>query len=204
MVTFQSVWSPREYNFRNDHINCKIEYTDEAPIIEYVKAHIDAFKRYIKENYTSYDGFASRYSNDVENDGWLVPDEWNAHQWGAILDFVVRNHMLENWSEDTPEFESMYYYVSERIYYGEYVDMSKYEKLASCACVARESKVLHEAALKACDYIASLESEAARKRLTKQAKAGYEAWVNDVAEELIDEAVDECCFVRNPRWRMVA
>lgn len=127
-VNFQKVVSPREYNFANDCVNCEIEYPGNEPLLKYIAGHWDHFAEYIKDNYTSCDGFRSRYSNDPDN--WLDPACWNDHQYGAVFDFIVRDYMKERLSEDLPELYSMYEHVAEQIYYNDYLDFDDYEKLA--------------------------------------------------------------------------
>lgn len=86
-VEFETLQSPKEYNFSNDSINIKIKcvYLDDI-----VKACLKCkdFAEYIHEKYTSYDGFMSHYENDV--DKWLKTlDEDIAHKLGAMLEFLL-------------------------------------------------------------------------------------------------------------------
>ncbi len=93
-VTFERLSYPQYYNFRNDSIDCEIEFTEKQlqAIYKYLETNADEFKEYIKDHYTSCSGFISSYSNDSE--AWLYDfDEiiLDSHQCGAILDFVMRN-----------------------------------------------------------------------------------------------------------------
>ena len=98
---FVELQSPREYNFQNDKIIVDYVLTDinVFKIKDYLFSNYDAFKRYINENYTSYDGFMSFHSNNA--DEWLalfsecVNDE---HKLGSILNFILEN-------EDTSEYD---------------------------------------------------------------------------------------------------
>lgn len=98
---FVELRSPREYNFQNDKIIVDYVLTEinVFKIKNYLFRNYGAFKRYINENYTSYDGFMSFHSNNA--DEWLalfsecVNDE---HKLGSILNFILEN-------EDTSEYD---------------------------------------------------------------------------------------------------
>jgi len=96
-IKFQSISSPREYNFSNDSINAEITF-NSTKVLEYLKNTEEDFKAYISERYTSCDGFISSHSND-SND-WL--NEWlnDQHKVGAILEFILTNEDIshdESW-----------------------------------------------------------------------------------------------------------
>ena len=90
-IEFQQVRNPKEYNFSNDAIDCKISLSDEniKSIKLFILENKTDFDNYIKDNYTSYDGFLSHYSNN--------PNEWlsdidnclkHIHKLGSILNFI--------------------------------------------------------------------------------------------------------------------
>lgn len=85
-IDFQSLYSPREYNFTNDTINVKVEL-DLQLLIGLIKNRKEEAAKYFKEKYTSYDGFISFHSNDIED--WLNEEyilENPAHRVGGLLD----------------------------------------------------------------------------------------------------------------------
>ncbi len=94
-VNYQSLTSPKEYNFDNDAINIEIiinkAFLDE--LRSYLTNYKKEFDTYIQDRYTSRPGFSSFHSNDGEV--WLneyfkeIQD--NGHYLGAILEFVCRN-----------------------------------------------------------------------------------------------------------------
>lgn len=91
-ITYEKVSSPREYNFANDSIHIEVGLTkvNEKNIRAYLRKHKDAFKKYLEDHYTSYDGFMSSYSNNVEV--WLVDDYLtHEHKLGAVLNFILLN-----------------------------------------------------------------------------------------------------------------
>lgn len=58
------LWSPREYNFRNDEVDCTA-ILDPNELLIKVKENYDALIPYCKERFTSYDGYISFVSNDA-------------------------------------------------------------------------------------------------------------------------------------------
>jgi len=115
-IKFENIYSPKTYNFNNDSINCIID-----PNIENIKAfiysHKEDFENYLKEKYTSCDGFISHYNNSFEN--WEIDTKnftdfsINEHYLGSILDFIA--NIL-----DIKEFD-LYYDVIENINIFSYV-----------------------------------------------------------------------------------
>jgi hypothetical protein len=88
---FQELKSPREYNFANDSINVSLTINSKE-IERYLETNKESFCRYVKERYTSRDGFISYHSNDGYE--WLEELEEclaNSHKAGAILNFVLLN-----------------------------------------------------------------------------------------------------------------
>lgn len=98
-INFQSLHSPKEYNFSNDSINVKIELSKKniKTINAFLKANISEFEDFLTENYTSYSGFISFHSTNPKE--WL-PNEWiekPKHKLGAILGFIcTMNEITED------------------------------------------------------------------------------------------------------------
>ncbi len=92
-ITFEEIKSPREYNFTNDSINITIDIN--KPIIKtlykFIMNNYVEFGQYIRDNFTSYSGFHSFYSNDAlewsKNKGNLTFDD--AVVCSNILEFVL-------------------------------------------------------------------------------------------------------------------
>jgi len=115
-ITFENVYNPKTYNFSTDAINCIIE-TKPENIKEFIYKNKDAFCEYLKENYTSYDGFISSYSNSfvewqsyTNNFNNLDIDK---HTLGAILNFIC----IESGIDDL----ALYSKVIESVYVGNYL-----------------------------------------------------------------------------------
>lgn len=85
-IEFQELISPREYNFANDSINVKVELNLKV-LLTHIKARKEQATKYFKDKYTSYSGFISFHSPDIDN--WLNPSyiiQDSKHRIGALLD----------------------------------------------------------------------------------------------------------------------
>jgi len=100
-IKFECISSPKEYNFANDSIYIEVILTNKniANIKRFINTHSVEFEKYIKSNFTSYDGFHSWYSNDVNvwlskiNDNSAITDQT---QLGVLLEFICRNLGIED------------------------------------------------------------------------------------------------------------
>ncbi len=93
-VLYEALVSPRFYNFGNDSINCEVSLSSKEAVDEYLADNADAFSEYLKDRYTSRDGFASSYSNDPKD--WT---DWkdDQHKFGAVLDFWFLNEEVDEY-----------------------------------------------------------------------------------------------------------
>lgn len=85
-LTYQSICSPKEYNFANDSINI-VAKLDLKQLIGLIKERKEQATQYFKDKYTSCSGFISFHSPNIEN--WLNAAyilEKPAHRIGALLD----------------------------------------------------------------------------------------------------------------------
>ena len=89
-MVYQKVNSPREYNFANDNVDIQVTLTSDniTAIMKAVKDNWGKWGEYLKEKYTSYDGFSSFYSNNTED--WNIRESLqDGHKLGAILQFLL-------------------------------------------------------------------------------------------------------------------
>lgn len=96
-IEFEEICSPKYYNFVNDSINVKVTFSDEniRNIKTMIQEHQDEWKEYLKNNYTSYDGFCSHHSNSSEADEWDIETALNdRHNAGSILEFICRENNI--------------------------------------------------------------------------------------------------------------
>ena len=114
-VKYETLVSPKYYNFSYDSINIEINFKKFSQVIEILEQNFDSFTQYIKDNYTSSDGFISSYSNhssdwmeDLKNDA-----KNEAHKVGAVMDFI-----LQEVEEYKPK--NLYFELFENAYFVEY------------------------------------------------------------------------------------
>tara|TARA_R100000655_G_scaffold30302_1_gene61108 strand:- start:1407 stop:1916 length:510 start_codon:yes stop_codon:yes gene_type:complete len=88
-IEFIKVDSPKYYNYSNDTIDCIITPKKQA-ILSYIKQNYNNWCKYLKDNYTSYDGFISYYSNDPKSEDWNK-NLFDEHQITGLLDFIAKN-----------------------------------------------------------------------------------------------------------------
>lgn len=80
-LKFESLNSPREYNFTTDRIFCTISEDDVRRILSLVDS--DALAALVRDTFTSRDGFISYYSPDVAE--WGSVANWDHNQIGTLI-----------------------------------------------------------------------------------------------------------------------
>ena len=94
-VSFESLFSPKFYNFENDSINVAISLSqdDFDTIIATIKENKTEISEQLKERYSSREGFSSFHSTDL--DEWIEDltlefetEEDCSHKWSAILEIL--------------------------------------------------------------------------------------------------------------------
>lgn len=103
-IDFEELVSPMYYNFVNDSINVRVTFSDEN--IEKIKImileHADEWKEFVRNNYTSRDGFISHHANSSEADEWLLDSALtDSHNAGAVLQFLCNENNITD--------ETLYY-----------------------------------------------------------------------------------------------
>ena len=87
---FESMESPREYNFQTDRIFIELPETSAVAFINYILAnHKEELEKLIAQRFTSRDGFWSNYDNTLE--AWGNPSEWDLNQVGTC--FEIFEHL---------------------------------------------------------------------------------------------------------------
>lgn len=94
--TFESMASPREYNFTTDRIFATIEPAELARIR--TLTHDDALEAVAREWFTSRSGFLSSYSNDWHD--WGPVETWDHNQAGALLQAYANQETGEDFDQD--------------------------------------------------------------------------------------------------------
>ena len=114
-INFETLISPREYNFSNDSINIEINFKKFSQVIEILEQNYDLFTQYIKDNYTSCSGFISSHSSYASD--WMEDlrddAENETHKVGAVLDFILQE--IEEYKD-----EDLYFDLYENSYFVDY------------------------------------------------------------------------------------
>lgn len=118
-INFKEIDRPSFYNFKNDKIIAEVEYTDEeATVLEdFVEEHIDDWSEYLKDHFTSCDGFISFYSNDYTE--WPTYfDSMDEVESQYFLSFILKKKC-----DRSDLGETLYYSTTDNIYSGEYISL---------------------------------------------------------------------------------
>ena len=105
-LTFESLSSPREYNFVTDRIFCEISETEVLRIYRLTDKNI--LKKMALDMFTSYDGFSSFYDNDIT--AWGDVLEYDHNQLLCLLESYIKT--IEPQIIDNDYEYSIYEYLS--------------------------------------------------------------------------------------------
>lgn len=109
-LEFLEVVSPRYYNFENDSCRVKVRLTQAAEdaIIAKIGKHRNQIAKWIKENHTSYDGFSSNLSNDIDQWPRLLFDDNETFQPAylfCMLYYIVKAEYIAIGETESLEYE---------------------------------------------------------------------------------------------------
>ena len=107
-IEFEAVYSPKEYNFTTDSLNATIT-VNTYNLKRYFIKHKEKLRQYFVDTYTSRDGFASFYDNDI--DRWIydyLPNKLRkkGNVLGAMLEAILVSQPEWNPAEMS---ETVYY-----------------------------------------------------------------------------------------------
>ncbi len=104
-LTFESMSSPREYNFETDRLFAHIPVSVVRKLWAISKRENHArLKVRIAESYTSCDGFWSHYGNHLQHDDWRKPvTDYDHNQLCTLIEAVT------DWQANFEDWESLYY-----------------------------------------------------------------------------------------------
>lgn len=94
-ATFESMSSPREYNFTTDRIFADIEETEVLRLYFAMVGDTARMDKVCRDSFTSCDGFISYYSPDWQT--WGPVTEWDHNQVGALVRASVPDDMPEEY-----------------------------------------------------------------------------------------------------------
>ena len=91
-LQFVELVSPRFYNFETDRIICNVSVDDAKKVFRLVA---DKMPEMVRDRFTSYDGFISFYSSDI-NDWYAKPfAEWDHNEVGTIFECLAEIEELD-------------------------------------------------------------------------------------------------------------
>ena len=64
-LEYDHLWSPDYYNFATDRLNLRLTVNWDK-LEDYIQYYLEDFEDYLKDNWTSYDGFLSYVPNDYD------------------------------------------------------------------------------------------------------------------------------------------
>lgn len=94
-IEYDSTYSPKEYNFRTDSINVTYVFTEDnrQEIIDIILGYWGEWEQYIKDKFTSRDGFISFHSNDANDENWELDrlfEDKDGFKIGIALEFILK------------------------------------------------------------------------------------------------------------------
>jgi hypothetical protein len=92
-IKFESLSSPREYNFTTDRIFAELSYTSARTLL--CKCDKKILSEVAAERFTSCSGFISSYSPDWKS--WGELRTWDHNQLGTIFEALVEQFFGEDW-----------------------------------------------------------------------------------------------------------
>jgi len=97
-LEFESLQSPKFYNFDTDRILCHITEDSASRLLDLVKGEYLA--KTIRDRFTSHSGFDSHYSNDVFM--WMQKplDQWDHNEIGTIIQSAAE-HIVDEFDESS-------------------------------------------------------------------------------------------------------
>ena len=79
-LEYVAIDSPREYNFTTDRLVANIPLEDIQKAREIAENNEADFQQYLHDKFTSYDGFCSYYSNNMEEWKELVTEDLDCNE----------------------------------------------------------------------------------------------------------------------------
>lgn len=95
-LKYSGMSSPKEYNFSTDRIFANVPLSQMIKLYRALDKNV--LRETIEKRFTSYDGFISYYSNDL--DEWIKEKplkEWDCNQWGAVLLAAIGDNEILEW-----------------------------------------------------------------------------------------------------------
>ena len=93
-LEFIKINSPKYYNYSTDKLVCNIEINKDVFVHELRKNNFDNWKQFLKDNFTSYDGFISFYPNTSIEWDELINE--NIEDDNVIIETLLQFYLEQN------------------------------------------------------------------------------------------------------------
>ena len=93
-LEFIKVDSPKYYNYSTDKLVCNIEINKNVFVHELRKHDFDNWEQFLKDNFTSYDGFISFYPNTTMEWDELINEE--IENGNIIIETLLKFYLEQN------------------------------------------------------------------------------------------------------------
>lgn len=127
-VKFEHLWSPRFYNFNTDEIYADIKLAPNwiSVFKQFMKDNHDKLKERIANDWTSYDGFMSFMSNNIDEWPDYLFNQMDERYIGSMITYMMLFDYLENnYRSNEKLYDVICYEVMEEIYDNEYISMTE-------------------------------------------------------------------------------
>lgn len=115
-----TMWSPRYYNFDHDRLYADIELADnwKSEMRHFMAENYNWLKDRIRDDWTSYDGFISFMSNDIDEWGNYLFEELDSRYISTMLGYMMYMANKEICND-------LVMYAIDDIYAGSYVELTE-------------------------------------------------------------------------------
>lgn len=118
---YESLAKPRFYNYENDKINGYVNLPLDM-VIEYMNNNAEEFQQYLKDNYSSRDGFTSFVPTNLDDFRKELKSDLSKdvdRDLGILVEFIIEKEL-----KMTPDeiYEKLSDELIENVYEGEYCD----------------------------------------------------------------------------------
>ena len=115
-----TMWSPRYYNFDHDRLYADIELADnwQDEMRHFMALNYDWLKDRIEDDWTSYDGFMSYMSNDIDEWGDYLFKEQDCRYISTMLGYMM-------YLENKDIIDDLVILALDDIYAGSYVELTE-------------------------------------------------------------------------------
>ena len=132
-IKMEKLVSPREYNFYNDLISIDVNFSKDniKEIKKILSDNMDKWTQYLKDHYSSYDGFMSFQDNYPESGEWQIDNIFKKgfkNQFtntGAILNFICEINDIDEMVLIENNVDNNYLYINMESLMKEYLTLKK-------------------------------------------------------------------------------